>query len=136
MATHSKKVSKQIQSMYQVFTNDTSATGAVTFATGDYIDFKASLGRAARNVKIKLEGTVVVELLFNTVARTSSFNESEANTTITMPEDTVNLNCLRLFSSGTQVQFDLPADFNVENIKLVSYSGAPSGTQSLTIIGF
>lgn len=135
MATHSKKVSKNIKNMYQVFTNDTSASGAVTFATGDYIDFKGSLGRAARGVQIILKGTVAVELQFNTQAVKMQHNLEEADTSVTMPEEQNGTNTLRLFTT-TQYLFTCPAEFPVENIKLVAYSGVASGTQNLTIIGF
>jgi hypothetical protein len=138
MATHSRKVDPALSSgMYQVFTNDTSITGAVTFATGDYIDFLVTLNRPARHVHIMLKGAVDVTLLFNTRLVQSKFKESEANETITMPESMGNIVPFRIFAAaGEEAFFETPEGFMLTDLKLVAYSGVASASTNLTIIAF
>ena len=137
MATHSKKVSKLVSSPYQVFTNDTSVAGAVTFATGDYIDFLATLGRAAKYTHIILKGAIDVTLLFNTKIIATKFQEEQADTSVDMPEAVGNINSFRIFSAaGEEVVFETPEGWGLSDIKLVAYSGVASASTNLTVIGF
>lgn len=137
MATHSKRVDRNVPGIYQVFSNDTSLSDAVTFATGDYIDFFASLGRAARKVTFVLQGAVDVTFRFNVTFTATKGEEYVADTEITMTEATANVNSMRLFGgAGDFITFETPEGFTIKNMKLVAYSGAPDASNNLTIIGF
>lgn len=137
MATHTKKIDPSVKNRYQVFTNDTSLSDEVVFASGDYIDFVGSLGRPAKKVKIILNGIVSVVLQFNTIVKLSKHNESSADDTIELTEGINGTNTFRLFSIvNGRVEFECPAEFLVENIKIVTYTGTAGAADNLTIIGF
>lgn len=137
MATHSKKVDKNVPGMYQVFSNDTSLSDAVTFATGDYVDFFASLGRPARKVTFILQGAVDITFKFNVTFTATRKEEYVADTEVSMTEGTANINSMRLFGgAGDFITFETPDGFAIKNMKIVAYSGAPSGTTNLTIVGY
>ena len=138
MPTHSKRVDPGLrQGMHQIFSNDTSLSDAVTFATGDYIDFQVSLGRPARKVTLILKGAVDVTVKFNTKLTANKFNESVADTSVTVTEDATSVNSMRIFSAASEeAVFETPDGLSVTDIKLVAYSGAASATTNLTILGF
>jgi hypothetical protein len=138
MATHSKRVDRSLGTgIHQVFTNDTSVTGAVTFATGDYIDFEASLGRPARKLLIYLNGAVDVTLLLNPTVTRSKLNESAADDSVTITEGALSVNGFRLFASaGGFLTWEAPDGFPIKNLKLVAYSGAASSSTNLTFMAF
>jgi hypothetical protein len=138
MATHFKRVDPAIKSgMYQAFSNDTSLTGAVTFATGDYIDFEKSLNRPAKKLGILINGAVDVTLIFNNTFSTSKFQESEADETVTITEGAASINSIRLFGAASGFFFfETPEGFPIRNLKIVAYSGVASSTTNITFIGY
>lgn len=137
MAVHYKKVDPAMRFPYQIFSNDTSLSDAVTFADGDYIDFEASLGRPAKQVRIVLTGIVDITLKFNTKLKVSKFQESQVDSTIEITEGVNNTNSLRLFSeTGEQLEWNLPPEFPIQNIKIEDYTGTASADDNLTIIGY
>lgn len=138
MATHSKKVDTALRGgMYQAFSNDTSLTDAVTFATGDYIDFQESLGRPAKKIILYINGAVDVTLKFNSTFTISKHEETEADSTVTMPEDMAGVNSFRFFSAaGEFFTFETPEGFQIKNLKIVAYSGVASSSTNLTFIAY
>lgn len=138
MATHSKKVDPSLGGgTHQVFTNDTSVTGAVTFATGDYIDFMASLGRPATKLLIYLNGDVDITIGLNTLLVRNTIDADYLNATISMTEGVGNTNPFRLFgSSGGFLSWELPLGIPIKNLKIVAYSGVASSTVNVTFMAF
>jgi hypothetical protein len=138
MATHFKRVDPALRGgMYQAFSNDTSLTGAVTFATGDYIDFQQSLERPAKKLLIMINGAVDVTLIFNNTFTISKFQETEADETVTVAEDSAGVNPIRLFGSASGfISFEMPEGFQIKNLKIVAYSGVASPTTNITFLGY
>jgi hypothetical protein len=138
MATHSKRVDPALKGgMYQVFSNDTSLTDAVVFATGDYIDFEACLGRPTRKLVLLINGAMDVTIKFNPVFSVSRHEETQANTTVTVAEDAANTNGIRFFAaSGDFITFDTPEGFQVKNLKIVALTGTADASNNITFIGY
>lgn len=138
MATHNTRIDRSMgPQAHQVFTNNTGVTGAVTFATGDYIDFKEALGRPAKRVQIILVGAVSVQLKFNTRLTLSKHEETQANTTVEVTEGVSGQGTLPLVCVASDMRiFETPEGFPVDNIKIVSYTGVAAADLNLTIIGF
>lgn len=134
MATHTRTIPKAVKSPYVVFSNDTSLSDDITIADGDILDFRNSLRRAASRVSIILVGTYSVTIKVNTNENTHIFNESVANTSLTI-SDAYSMPELRLFTT-TRLQYDFPEGFAISDIKIVDVTGAGDATNNITVIGF
>lgn len=125
MATHVKKVSDLLLGRYQVFSNHPSVSGTVTFADADLIQVKDSLrGSVARKTKILLAGTVELHLVFNVPVKTTKFQESSVDTTITFETDMAlyaNLNTIILKNTTGSVEYDF--DFPISSVLIEDIVG-------------
>lgn len=136
MATHSKYIDRNVLHPYVAFTNDPGVTSTVTFADGDYVDFKTSMGRPAKSVILIMQGSVDITIQFNTRLKAYKENDEEPATTVTMPEGVTMMNPFRLVNTTGTREVKFPDWFAVDIMKIVDYTGAVSASNNLTVLGF